>query len=150
MTITLALSFARGILSQLWKNHGRKIHGRKLLSCSVRILSPRTASIVSGVANMPTCRRACTEREDDRSWFPDRVAPASWTLDADAERMIDCRVILLKWAIPGPFFLHFRLFRTFESKWMFNINFADCWIRTEDLWLWKRPLYQLSHNLLPS
>ena len=29
---------------------------------------------------------------------------------------------------------------------MFNINFADDWIRTTDLWNRKRPLYQLSHN----
>ena len=29
---------------------------------------------------------------------------------------------------------------------MFNINFADDWIRTADLWYWKQPLYQLSHN----
>ena len=24
--------------------------------------------------------------------------------------------------------------------------FANDWIRTADLWNWKRPLYQLSHN----
>ena len=29
---------------------------------------------------------------------------------------------------------------------MFNINFANDWIRTAYLWYWKRPLYQLSHN----
>ena len=29
---------------------------------------------------------------------------------------------------------------------MFNINFADDWIRTADLWYLKRPLYQLSLN----
>ena len=29
---------------------------------------------------------------------------------------------------------------------MFNINFANNWIRTMDLWYWKRLLYQLSHN----
>ena len=33
---------------------------------------------------------------------------------------------------------------------MFNINFADDWIRTVDLWCRKRPLYQLSHNHCPS
>ena len=27
--------------------------------------------------------------------------------------------------------------------------FADDWIRTADLWHWKRPLYQLSHNHFP-
>ena len=29
---------------------------------------------------------------------------------------------------------------------MFNINFANDWIQTADLWYWKQPLYQLSHN----
>ena len=28
-------------------------------------------------------------------------------------------------------------------------QFADDWIRTNDLWFWKRPLYQLSHNHCP-
>ena len=32
---------------------------------------------------------------------------------------------------------------------MFNIFFADDWIRTADLWHWKRLLYQLSHNHCP-
>ena len=29
---------------------------------------------------------------------------------------------------------------------MFNIYFADAWIRTADLWCLEQPLYQLSHN----
>ena len=29
---------------------------------------------------------------------------------------------------------------------MFNINFANDWIQTADLWYRKQPLYQLSHN----
>ena len=29
---------------------------------------------------------------------------------------------------------------------MFNINFADDWSQTVDLWYCKQPLYQLSHN----
>ena len=32
---------------------------------------------------------------------------------------------LFKWAIPGPFFLYFRLFNTVDSKQMFNVNFVD-------------------------
>ena len=28
--------------------------------------------------------------------------------------------------------------------------FADDWIQTMDLWNWKRPFYQLSHNHCPS
>ena len=31
----------------------------------------------------------------------------------------------------------------------FNINFANDWIRTADLWCRKQPLYQLSHNHCP-
>ena len=29
---------------------------------------------------------------------------------------------------------------------MFNINFANDWIQTADLWYWKQPLCQLSHT----
>ena len=29
---------------------------------------------------------------------------------------------------------------------MFNMNFANDWIQTADLWSRKQPLYQLSHN----
>ena len=32
---------------------------------------------------------------------------------------------------------------------MLNINFANDWIRAENLWYWKQPLYQLSHNRCP-
>ena len=32
---------------------------------------------------------------------------------------------------------------------MFNINLANDWIRTVDLWYWKQPLYQLIHNHCP-
>ena len=32
---------------------------------------------------------------------------------------------------------------------MLNINFADDWFRSADLWYWKQPLYQLSHNHSP-
>ena len=30
------------------------------------------------------------------------------------------------------------------------MKFADVWIWTADLWCWKRPLYQLSHNHCPA
>ena len=44
----------------------------------------------------------------------------------------------------------FSLFSSFQytgdSKQMFNIIFADDWIRTADLWYWKQLLYQLSHT----
>ena len=47
-----------------------------------------------------------------------------------------------------PLFLYFRLFDTVDSKQMFNIKFPDDWIRTKDLWYWKRLLYQLSYQPL--
>ena len=50
----------------------------------------------------------------------------------------------------GPFPASFYLFSSFQytvdSKQMSNNLFADDWIRTADLWYWKRPLYQLSHT----
>ena len=45
------------------------------------------------------------------------------------------------------FFFIFRHFNTVDSKTIWII--ADDWIQTEDLWNWKRPLYQLSHNHCP-
>ena len=51
---------------------------------------------------------------------------------------------------------HFRplilYFSPFQYSWeltMFNINFANDWIWTADLWSWEQPLYQLSHNHCP-
>ena len=49
-----------------------------------------------------------------------------------------------------PLFLYFHLLNTFDSKLMFNINFANDWIRTPVLLHWKRPLYQLSHIHCPT
>ena len=46
-----------------------------------------------------------------------------------------------------PLFLYFHLLNTFDSKLMFNINFANDWIRTPVLLHWKRPLYQQPHPL---
>ena len=57
-----------------------------------------------------------------------------------------------KWAIPGLFFFIFRLFNThlIVNKCSIEINnFSDDRIRTADLWYWKLPLYQLSHNCCP-
>ena len=62
-----------------------------------------------------------------------------------------------KWAIPGLFFLYFRLFNTqltVNKCSIYKLIFADDWIQTADLWYWKQLLYQLSHNqcqhLLPA
>ena len=44
---------------------------------------------------------------------------------------------------------HCLIYRLTEHNF-FNINFADHWIWTMDLWYWKRPLYQLSHNHCPT
>ena len=44
-----------------------------------------------------------------------------------------------------PLFLFFSSFQC-SSRLTFNLNVADDWIWTTDLWSWKQPLYQLSHN----
>ena len=42
---------------------------------------------------------------------------------------------------------HFRpLLLNFVFSIQLLVKIADDWIRTADLWCWKRPLYQLSHN----
>ena len=43
-------------------------------------------------------------------------------------------------SFPASFSI-FRLFNAFDSKQMLNINFADDWIWTTDLCIWKQPLY---------
>jgi len=50
---------------------------------------------------------------------------------------------------PAPFFFIF-VFSIQLTVTLFNINFADGWIRAAELWCCKRPLYQLSHNHCPS
>ena len=45
-----------------------------------------------------------------------------------------------------PLFLYFRLFNAVARKQMFNVNFADDWIRTPDLWYWKQWHYQYSSH----
>ena len=50
---------------------------------------------------------------------------------------------------PFPAFFYFCLFNTVDSKYMFNGNISDQWIRTADLWCWKQPLYQQSKNHCP-
>ena len=53
--------------------------------------------------------------------------------------------LFLKWS----FRPRFHYFSSFQYSWqqaLFNINFADDWIRTADLWCQKWLLYQLSHN----
>ena len=53
----------------------------------------------------------------------------------------------------GPFaaslLLYFRIFNTVDSNQSSLYFFADDWIRTADLWYWKRPLYQLCHDHCP-
>ena len=49
----------------------------------------------------------------------------------------------------GPFPASFFFIFVFSIQLIVHINFADDWIRTADLWFWKRPLYQLRHNHFP-
>ena len=55
-------------------------------------------------------------------------------------------IIVFNFAIPGLFLSSFRLFYTVDSKPMPNINFADDWIRTVDLW--SRKQLQLSISIV--
>ena len=50
---------------------------------------------------------------------------------------------LKKSSNPGLFFFSFHLLNTADRK---QVIFSNDWIRTADLWCWKRALYQLSHN----
>ena len=53
--------------------------------------------------------------------------------------------VFLKCAIPG----HFSFIFVFSLQLTVNkcsIKFSDDWIQTVDLWCWKQPSYQLSHN----
>ena len=51
----------------------------------------------------------------------------------------------------GPFAASFYLFSSFQYSKQTNVQhkFADDWSRTADLWYWKQPLNQLSHNHFP-
>ena len=53
---------------------------------------------------------------------------------------------LLKMDHSGHLFLYFRLFNSVDSKQMFNINNADDWIQTSDLWYRKWRFSQVSNN----
>ena len=43
----------------------------------------------------------------------------------------------------------FSLFSSVQYSWQMFKKFVDDWIWTADLWCWKQPLYQLSHNHCP-
>ena len=63
-------------------------------------------------------------------------------------QMVLQKMCFFKWTIPGLFYL-FSSFQ-YSCQLMFDIYiFADDWIRTANLWNWKQPLYQLSHNHCP-
>ena len=57
-----------------------------------------------------------------------------------------CLWLLFKVSHSRPLFYYFCLFYCTIGR----ENFADVWKWTADLWGWKRPLYQLSHNHCPS
>ena len=59
------------------------------------------------------------------------------------------RAFFKKWAIPCIFFFIFVFSIQLTVNIQYNI-FADEWIQTADLWIWKRPLYQLSHHHCPN
>ena len=49
----------------------------------------------------------------------------------------------------GPFPASFFFIFVFSILLIVQLNFADDWVRTADLWCGKRPLYQLRHNHFP-
>ena len=67
-----------------------------------------------------------------------------------------CRAREIRMQIPkvfffknGPFpasFFFIFIFSIQLTVYKCSINFAKDWIPTADLWYWKQPLYQLSHN----
>ena len=61
-------------------------------------------------------------------------------------KLFSTRFIVFK---DGPFPATFFFIFVFSIQLTVSkcsINFADDWIRTADLWYWKRPRYQLSHT----
>ena len=50
---------------------------------------------------------------------------------------------VIKWANPALFY-YFFVFSIQLTLYVQLIFFAEDWIRTMDIWNWKRPLYQLS------
>ena len=63
------------------------------------------------------------------------------------------KAILAKWLFLkkiGPFPASFFFILVFSIQLIVQINFADDWIRTADLWCRKQPLYQLHHNHFPN
>ena len=89
--------------------------------------------------------------------FNDVVRDWLWTTDFECQFKI-CTVIFCLFLFylsichfVSTTSIHYRpllifVFSTqFEHSWR-SLKFAIDWIWTADLWCWKRPLYQLSHN----
>ena len=51
----------------------------------------------------------------------------------------------LSWQLPA-YFSFLRLFQSVDRKQMFNVNFADDWIRAADLWYRKQLFYLCSDS----
>ena len=68
--------------------------------------------------------------------------PASFLLTPSSLEPLRNLFKFFKMGLSRTLFLYFCIFYCTIGR---NF-FADVWIRTADLWCWKRPLYQLSHN----
>ena len=64
--------------------------------------------------------------------------------------MDNIQYVFLHRTFPASFFF-FRVFQySLYYNWQKVSKIADDWIRTADLWLWKRLLHQLRHNHCPT
>ena len=82
--------------------------------------------------------RAALEGEQDRVAEVGRKLPRQFETFSKLEEgelgeVKKGKLSFFKCAIPGLFFLYFRLSNTVERKQMFIINFADDWIRTSGI-----------------
>ena len=105
--------------------------------CNTQFLSVTRTTYIDGIPNT----------------LSSQIPTLKWLTTILTQRTQQTETIILfclSLFLNGPLFLYFRLFNSVDRKQLFNIKLADGWIRTVDLWFWKRPLYQMSHTHCPS
>ena len=104
---------------------------------------------IDGVLGITRGCRMVGADETTELWRPPQESPPLTTRPEFPPENVVSYIVNSVYFLMGhslSLFHYFRLFNTVGSKQMFNINFADDWIWTMDLWFQKRLLYQLSHN----